>query len=269
MQQPINVKYTFPAIGSEIKTVCFRLTRKCNLKCRCCLSHQEANRCTLYDKIHTLETLSGLGIKSVKFTGGEPLISDDFVAALQTAVSLEMDITVVTNGTLLDKNIARLLKRFMCKVKISLHGERLLHNWWQQFDTYDDVLQGIHVCLEEGLHTSIHTLLHPNLNTEKWICHLINHGISKVTFIPLVPRGRAHDMKDENLFQYGIDWQKENLRTLSISYQHVIDIRYLDLWNKPYLSFEPDKGLLWQLYDEHYDADVSYLIEQCHRNKDT
>jgi molybdenum cofactor biosynthesis enzyme MoaA len=222
--------------------------------------------CTLYDKIHTLEVLSELGIKSVKFTGGEPLISDDFVAALQTAAKLEMDITVVTNGTLLDKNIARLLKRFMCKVKISLHGEGLLHNWWQQSDTYDDVLQGIHVCLEEGLHTSIHTLLHPNLNTEKWICHLINLGISKVTFIPLIPRGRACDMKDGYLFQYGIDSQKGKLRALSMPYQHLIDIRYLDLWNKPYLSFESDKGLLWELYADHCDVDISYLIEQCRRN---
>ena len=50
-----------------------------------------------------------LGLKSIKITGGEPLLSASFFELIRYAVNKKLGTIVETNGTLLDDKCARFL----------------------------------------------------------------------------------------------------------------------------------------------------------------
>ena len=86
------------------------ITDKCNLRCSYCmpsdgvklLSHDEVLRNEEF--IHFIEIFVGLGVKKIRFTGGEPLVRKGFIdiAAKSREMFPDLEICLTTNGVLLD-----------------------------------------------------------------------------------------------------------------------------------------------------------------------
>ncbi len=95
------------AAGRKVDHLRISLTSRCNLDCFYC--HKEGNQdigdeMSFQQVCYTLREAEKAGIRSIKFTGGEPLLRSDIIDIIGYACSLGFeDIGLTTNGTLLDR----------------------------------------------------------------------------------------------------------------------------------------------------------------------
>jgi len=98
-----------------------------------------------------LETAHHFGMKSIKFTGGEPLLRND-LCDIVSSVPEEMESSLTTNGTLLAAKAEGLFKAGLSRVNISL--DTLRPDRYKEItgrDLLAQVLKGIDAALETGL----------------------------------------------------------------------------------------------------------------------
>jgi cyclic pyranopterin phosphate synthase len=109
--------------GRAIKSLRISITKKCNLKCIYC--HQEGENQATAQEI-TPETIARIvtaatefGVDKVKFSGGEPLMREDFEKILVELPELR-NISATTNGVLLSDRAASLADNGLDRVNVSL-----------------------------------------------------------------------------------------------------------------------------------------------------
>jgi GTP 3',8-cyclase len=130
------------------------LTPACNLSCVYC--HREGEKYPEQplkaDEIaEILRVAEKFDIKSVKFTGGEPLLRSDIVDIIGS-VPDSMESSITTNGTLLAGYAADLKKAGLSRVNVSI--DSLNPETYKAItgsDRLSDVLEGIDAALHAGL----------------------------------------------------------------------------------------------------------------------
>jgi MoaA/NifB/PqqE/SkfB family radical SAM enzyme len=63
-----------------------------------------------------------MGVENLVVSGGEPLMREDLFEMLAYARRKKLNVTLLTNGLLIDERAARLLAELHIRVKISLDG---------------------------------------------------------------------------------------------------------------------------------------------------
>ena len=109
----------------------WELTRRCPLKCRHCYLAGEDRGDELgpAETKPLLEAMGRLGVLFLTFTGGEPLLRDDFFDIVDEALALGFAWRVLTSGWPLDTQCARSIsERAPVAVDISLHGLEKTHD---------------------------------------------------------------------------------------------------------------------------------------------
>lgn len=130
------------------------LNSGCNLRCIYCHREGECRPeepMPLSDIREILLVARRLGIRSVKFTGGEPLLRRDIVEVIR-AVPPGIESSMTTNGTLLSGLAADLKEAGLSRVNISL--DSLRPETYQRVTgtgLLDDVLSGIDAAKKAGL----------------------------------------------------------------------------------------------------------------------
>jgi MoaA/NifB/PqqE/SkfB family radical SAM enzyme len=105
--------------GNGPRLVEIELSAACNLRCIGCWCHSELLDGDRHERLQTarplpterllelLSELAVLGVREVQFSGsGEPLMNRDAVAIIEHAAGLGLATTLVTNGVLLDEDVA-------------------------------------------------------------------------------------------------------------------------------------------------------------------
>ena len=100
-----------------------KITQRCNLRCHFCglwkLSDREEMSISDYSRLADL--LKKIGIARVVITGGEPLLRDDSEEIVGLFARKGFSTTLLTNGTLLDRDrMARLSRNGLSDIGISL-----------------------------------------------------------------------------------------------------------------------------------------------------
>ncbi len=130
------------------------LTPKCNLSCIYC--HKEGEKSpkeqlSAEDIAEILRVAAKFEIRSVKFTGGEPLLRPDLVSIVQS-VPAGMESSLTTNGTLLADLAQDLKTSGLRRVNVSI--DSLNPETYKKItgvDNLSDVLEGITAALDVGL----------------------------------------------------------------------------------------------------------------------
>jgi cyclic pyranopterin phosphate synthase len=130
------------------------VTPECNLSCIYC--HREGEKApqqplSTREIGDVLSTAAKFDIRSVKFTGGEPLLRED-LADIVRLVPDSMESSITTNGILLADYARELKEAGMSRVNISL--DSLNPETYKKItgsDRLSDVLSGIDAALEAGL----------------------------------------------------------------------------------------------------------------------
>lgn len=113
--------------GRRVKDLRISVTPRCNLRCAYCdplgIGHGE-RPCSVSaeDVANVIEAAVSLGLTSVRFTGGEPLLRKDLPEMIRHAkrVARVPDVAITTNGTLLARRLAELLAAGLDRVNVSL-----------------------------------------------------------------------------------------------------------------------------------------------------
>jgi radical SAM protein with 4Fe4S-binding SPASM domain len=107
------------------------LTERCNNRCRHCFISRPADDMEAYQRELTTFEIKGilseaarLGALSVRFTGGEPLLRDDFPEIYMFSRRLGLRVTLFTNGRLITRKLADLFARIppLEKIEVSVYG---------------------------------------------------------------------------------------------------------------------------------------------------
>ncbi|MDB5687814.1 MAG: hypothetical protein JWR77_2403 [Rhizorhabdus sp.] len=117
------------SFGRHITYVRISVTDRCDLRCRYCMS--DAMTFMPRDKILSLEEIAILseafvarGVRKIRLTGGEPLVRrgiDDLAHMIGRSLGHGLDeLTLTTNGTLLDRHAAALFAAGMRRINVSL-----------------------------------------------------------------------------------------------------------------------------------------------------
>ena len=116
---------------SLLSALDLELTERCNNNCIHCYINRPADDAVAQDKelpTHAiqgiLEEAASLGCLTVRFTGGEPLLREDFEALYLSARKLGLRVLLLTNATRITPGLADLLARIppLRPVGISVYG---------------------------------------------------------------------------------------------------------------------------------------------------
>ena len=165
---PINVRVQVPlsdAHGRVARDLRVSLTDRCNLRCSYCmpadgLSWLPGPDVLTDDEVVRLITVAvtRLGVRKLRFTGGEPLLRRGLVDIVATASLLRTDedrppeLSLTTNGIGLDKQIDALAAAGLDRVNVSLDSlDRERYAALARRDRLPDVLRGLEAAQASGL----------------------------------------------------------------------------------------------------------------------
>lgn len=131
----------FPILTAKIK-----LTWRCNLRCTFCEVWKKPRVELDKDKvIATLKYLHQNGLEKIHFSGGEIFLYPHYKEVISYARSLNLQVNITTNGTLIDKDIARfLVNERVHTVAVSLDSpQKKIHNQIRGDGAYQNTIKGI------------------------------------------------------------------------------------------------------------------------------
>jgi len=116
------------AHGRAISDLRVSVTDRCNFRCQYCMPADglpwlDREEVLSFEEIERLVALLvGLGIEDVRLTGGEPLVRKDFphLVARLAAVDGLRDLSLTTNGYLLERDAAALVEAGIDRVNVSI-----------------------------------------------------------------------------------------------------------------------------------------------------
>ena len=102
--------------------IVLEITQKCNQDCRICFSRNKTNELSINKIEKIINSCCELGIKTVRFTGGEPLFYKDIATALNYAKEKKLYVILNTNATVFNEKIKKTLTNRVDNILISLQG---------------------------------------------------------------------------------------------------------------------------------------------------
>lgn len=193
-------------IKYPLKSIYFYLTEGCNLKCRhCWIATKYQSDGKIYPALpfdlfqSIIKQAKPLGIKSVKLTGGEPLLHPQINDILDNIRQEDLGVSIETNGVLCTPEIVQ--KISVCKnsnISVSLDGaDAETHEWVRGVHgCFDDTLQGIRNLVDGGLKPQIimSIMRHNKVQMEDIVRLAENLGASSVKFNIVEPISRGEKM---------------------------------------------------------------------------
>jgi putative heme d1 biosynthesis radical SAM protein NirJ1 len=161
------------------------------------------NELTTAEAKKFIDDLAEFKVPVILFSGGEPLIRSDFFDLARYAAGRGLRVTISTNGTLIDRETAREIKKIgVGYVGISLDGIGAKNDEFRKAKgAFDKALDGIRNCLEIGQRVGLRfTINRHNYGEMENIFTLIEEeGIPRVCFYHLVYSGRGSEIMKEDV----------------------------------------------------------------------
>jgi len=253
-----SVPQETPKSAAERKpVVVWNMTRRCNLHCVHCYTDSENKRytgeLTTEEGKAFLRDLAEFKVPAVLFSGGEPLVRKDVFELVSYAVDLGLRPTLSTNGTLIDKKIARRIKEAgFTYVGISLDGIGEVNDCFRGMKgAFDLAMRGFRNLVELNQRVGLRlTLTRNNYQDLEAIFDFIEaERINRACFYHLVYSGRGSSIADSDLshretrramdiiIRRGLDFHRRGLDINILTVDNHVDgvyiLRYLEKEGSP------------------------------------
>jgi len=191
------------------------LTESCNFLCRYC--RDKTTDFGTEEKILTPERIekvvkvfSKYGLKTVRYTGGEPLLRTDVVEIVKKTTGYVEDVSLTTNGFFLKKYAKPLKDAGLKRLNVSLDSLKEEKFRWITGAELEPVLEGLEEAKKVGFkNIKINTVAVKNF-TEEEIDDLLrfcsDNGFH-LRFIELMPVGSLRFFSEERFLP--LDWVRE------------------------------------------------------------
>lgn len=184
------------------RIVYYAVTNRCNLHCVYCYAdggHEKKNELTTKEALHLMEEVASLGVETVVFTGGEPLLCNDLYKLAQKVHDQGMKTALITNGTLIDEDNVNTLVHQFDRITLSLDSkDASIHNCLRGPHTCEKTLESLLLLTQCTIPVHINiTLTHSNqCNLTNTLTHIISHQLGIPRFSPylLCGRGEQQDL---------------------------------------------------------------------------
>lgn len=182
-------------LGRPLRDLRISVTDRCNFRCVYCmpkdvygLEHRFLERrelLTFEEIARVAGVFTGLGVRKLRITGGEPLVRRDLEQLISLLSPLGSDLTLTTNGSLLRAKAALLAKAGLDRVTVSL--DALDDEVFRALNDVDfpvaRVLDGIDAAAEAGLPVKVNCV--------------VKRGVNEGEIVPLARRfrGTGHTLR--------------------------------------------------------------------------
>ena len=152
------------------------LIEKCNLRCTYCMPAEgialtpKKELMTADEVFAIAQTFVNNGVDKIRLTGGEPLLRKDFPEIIEKLSQLETEISITTNGILIDRHI-EVLKQFKVK-KINLSLDTLVaakFNTITLRNQFEKVIDNLHLLLNNDFKVKVNVVLIKGFNDNEII----------------------------------------------------------------------------------------------------
>jgi cyclic pyranopterin phosphate synthase len=146
------------SFGRVVRDMRVSVTDRCNFRCLYCMPEDglpwlgAGDILTKDELIRALRVAIDLGVETVRITGGEPTLRRDLVDVVAALSPLGVELSLTTNGYLMDRLAERLKAAGLRRVNISV--DSLRRDRFEQItrrDGLERVLRGIEASLAAGL----------------------------------------------------------------------------------------------------------------------
>lgn len=153
----------FESLRTHLKqnysSVHFYLTNACNMRCpHCYMSAGQPLEQELLpeDILNAIDALAEGGVESIVFSGGEPLLNNNFRDYVKRAHSVGMSVEVLSNGTLWTDELIDELASSLASVQISIDGfDEKSNSSIRGVSNFKKALNTVEKLIGHGIHTSI------------------------------------------------------------------------------------------------------------------
>lgn len=184
------------------------LTLQCNLNCPHCLADANSKGRSLPQDIvvSIIDEAERIGVKALVLGGGEPLLYENFFEICEYILSKGLNLSFVTNGTLVPENIDFFIKlqkyNKSFQVGISLDGPTPeIHGYFRPEETFESATEAINLLHKSN--TDVHVLCvlnKANIRTiPEFLSFLSMLDVSHVRLLPFMPIGRGKKYREEML----------------------------------------------------------------------
>lgn len=218
--------------GRQIDYLRISLTDRCNLRCIYCMpehgvkSIPHESVLTLEEVHKAIECASQLGIKHIRFTGGEPTVRKGLLSLIErTAQTPGIEsVALTTNAILLPGMAADLKAAGLSRVNISLDTlDTEQYRFITRLGNLDDALKGIEAALSAGLFpVKLNTVVVRSLNQDLLsFARLTVDAPLHVRFIEYMPIGSGEDCGGCGWGPADVAPAKEIIETISAQAQSI------------------------------------------------
>lgn len=189
--------------GRTVDYLRVSVTDRCNLSCCYCKTEEfkllaREEILSLEESARIVDIASGIGVHHIRVTGGEPLIRRNIVHFTEMVRALPAidDISITTNGTVLERFAQQLFEAGVKRINISL--DTLKRDRFARITKRDrlaDVLRGIDSALETGFSpVKLNVVVIEDVNDDEILdfARLTLEKPLSVRFIEHMPIDRSH-----------------------------------------------------------------------------
>ncbi|MFH1727255.1 MAG: SynChlorMet cassette radical SAM/SPASM protein ScmF [Pseudomonadota bacterium] len=232
----------------NLNTLYFYLTEGCNLRCRHCWiapKYEEGEKkytsLNLDTFKHIIKQAKPLGLRSVKLTGGEPLIHPEIDKIINHIKEQDLGFTMETNGVSVTEPLAKKIRQLKRPfVSVSLDGAKAETNEWVRGvkGCFDKSVEGIKILVKENLNPQIimSIMEHNKHEIEDLVSFAADLKASSVKFNIVQPTERGKAMHEqgqtlgiEKLIEIG-KWVEQDLAKkyqMRLHYSHPMAFKSL------------------------------------------
>jgi GTP 3',8-cyclase len=182
-------------LGRRLRDVRISVTDRCNFRCTYCMPREvfgpdhafleRAELLTFEEIARVTAVLTGLGVRKVRLTGGEPLLRRDLprLVGLLAATPGVEDLALTTNGTLLPRLAGPLRAAGLHRLTVSLDSvdEQVFSSMADVDVPLQRVLDGIAAARAAGF-------------TDIKVNCVVKRGVNDDGIVPLAAYGREHGL---------------------------------------------------------------------------
>lgn len=184
--------------------ISLNITRKCNLNCKDCFAdagNPDPNELTTKELFNLIDQMKKAGTFFLVIGGGEPLIRNDLFQIIKYAKENFIAVSIITNGLLVNKEIAKKLNKFdLDKINVSIDGLGKNHDYIRGKGTFKKTIEKIKILRKYcpttklALKVTVNSL---NINEYKELIKLAESLLCDIIrFTPILLLGRTKNHQD-------------------------------------------------------------------------
>lgn len=184
-----------------IASIYIELTNVCNLSCKHCYNASGANNKKIIDPNVLLSAIDRSSLPQetiITLSGGEPLLHPEILYIIDSLLNRGFKIDMVTNGTLLTKEIAMFLEKRKIRLQLSIDGTRNIHDFIRGSGAYDRIMHNLKILdhyynMDRAIVKAVLTKLLLG-HVSEYAEEMIKLKFSNISFGFLSHSGRAKDL---------------------------------------------------------------------------